>query len=108
MSTNRPAGLSRRQLLQGMGAGAASVALSCASFGSKETSPQAVDVVVIGAGAAGTRAARELMNAGKSVVLIEANDRIQDDDHAGRKYRLLARRKERAFPGRHAHTEAHW
>jgi len=35
-----------------------------------------VDVVVIGAGAAGTMAATNLVKAGKSVVLIEANDRI--------------------------------
>src|SRR6185436_10190537 len=35
-----------------------------------------VDVVVIGAGAAGTMTATNLVKAGKSVVLIEANDRI--------------------------------
>ncbi|BCW43218.1 NAD(P)/FAD-dependent oxidoreductase [Arthrobacter sp. StoSoilB5] len=40
------------------------------------TTPEAADVVIIGAGFAGLTAARELRQAGKSVIVLEARDRI--------------------------------
>ncbi|MFG2333405.1 flavin monoamine oxidase family protein [Streptomyces sp. NPDC048604] len=43
---------------------------------SKSYTPQEADVVVIGAGVSGLTAARRLAQAGQSVVVIEANDRV--------------------------------
>ncbi|HVJ25412.1 MAG TPA: FAD-dependent oxidoreductase, partial [Burkholderiales bacterium] len=39
-------------------------------------SPVQVDVLVVGAGAAGLAAAAELTRAGRSVLIVEARDRI--------------------------------
>ena len=69
--------ITRRQALGVITAGGvASAALGVAAQESTNTAPRSVDVVVIGAGAAGTNAARLLMDAGKDVVLLEANDRV--------------------------------
>ncbi len=67
--------MSRRQLLKTASLGAAVAAMSTAPRAAADE-PTLVDVVVVGAGTAGSMAARELVNAGKSVALIEANDRI--------------------------------
>lgn len=40
------------------------------------TTPEGADIVIIGAGFAGLTAARELRQAGKSVIVLEARDRI--------------------------------
>jgi monoamine oxidase len=64
--------LSRRQLLQGFGAGAALAGVG--SFA--RAASAAPEVLVIGAGAAGLVAAKELMAKGVSVLVLEARDRI--------------------------------
>jgi monoamine oxidase len=68
--------ITRRALLQGgVAAIAGGVVFSHLEVTRAEENLM-VDVVVIGAGAAGTMAAYNLMQAGKTVVLVEANDRI--------------------------------
>lgn len=59
----------RRQVVMGMGAMAA-------AFGAAQARAADVDVVVIGAGAAGIAAAHSLRAAGRSVVVLEARNRI--------------------------------
>lgn len=64
--------LNRRKLLQGLGAGAL-----LAGFGPRgQAATTAPDAIVIGAGAAGLVAAKELMAKGISVLVLEARDRI--------------------------------
>ncbi len=68
--------LTRRTLLKGLAvASAGGLAFSRLEVVRAEDARR-VDVVVIGAGAAGTMTATNLVKAGKSVVLLEANDRI--------------------------------
>ena len=70
-------GISRRGLLGGAAAGAAAAALpSAASAATRKTTRKKADVVVIGAGFAGIAAARDVAKAGKSVLLVEARDRV--------------------------------
>jgi monoamine oxidase len=64
---------SRRDLLAGIGATAAMPLLPRVSFA--QSLPTNPDVVIIGAGSAGLSAARALMAAGKSVVVLEAMNR---------------------------------
>ncbi len=54
----------------------AGITASSAAIGTARAFPTAPDVVVIGAGAAGIAAARALIAAGRSVIVIEAADRI--------------------------------
>ncbi len=61
--------LSRRHVVGGL------MTLPCAPVLAK-TLPSNPDVVIIGAGAAGLSAARALLDAGKSVVVLESADRI--------------------------------
>jgi monoamine oxidase len=64
--------MNRRQLLQGLGAGAL-----VGAFGAPlSAAPAAPDVLIIGAGAAGLTAARELAAHGVTVLVLEARDRI--------------------------------
>ncbi len=71
MKSLRGAALSRRSVLSGMLATAALPA-----WAQTQTIPTNPDVVVIGAGSAGLSAARTLIAEGKSVVIVEAADRI--------------------------------
>ncbi|EGD41535.1 amine oxidase [Nocardioidaceae bacterium Broad-1] len=75
--------LSRRGLLGGIAAtgawtatGALPGAASAASKGRAGELPSAVDVVVVGAGISGLVAAREVAARGRSVVVLEARDRV--------------------------------
>lgn len=65
--------LNRRQVLQGMGAGALAAAVAAPL---RAAAPATPDVLVIGAGCAGLTAAKELAAKGASVLVLEARDRI--------------------------------
>jgi monoamine oxidase len=65
--------LTRRRLLSTAAAGAAAMALPHAAEASSSFS---ADVVVVGAGFSGLAAARMIAKAGKSVIVLEARDRV--------------------------------
>jgi len=67
---------SRRDVLAGLGAASALALLPRASFSQSASFPSNVDVAIVGAGSAGLSAARSLIAAGKSVVVIEAMNRV--------------------------------
>ncbi|MCW3014911.1 MAG: monoamine oxidase [Solirubrobacterales bacterium] len=77
-----PLALSRRRLLAAGAATGAGVLLGGIDASAKPATatstrkPKRVDVVVVGAGLAGLTAARELVKAGTSVVLLEASSRV--------------------------------
>ena len=66
--------LSRRTFLKGSAAAAAAPAVAGRAAAGKI--PKHVDVAIVGAGFAGLAAARDLVAAGASVVVLEANDRV--------------------------------
>ncbi|AZP18566.1 flavin monoamine oxidase family protein [Streptomyces aquilus] len=72
MATERQ--LSRRSLLGAAGAGA--VGLTAATAGTAAAVTRTADVCVVGAGLAGLTAARDLVAAGRTVVVLEARDRV--------------------------------
>ena len=74
-------GISRRGLIGGAVAGGAVLAFGglrqpATAASSSGSLPTNVDVVVVGAGISGLMAARNLVKAGKDVLVVEANDRV--------------------------------
>lgn len=75
MTAGRPRGADRRRLLGGL-AGLAGVGLAATAYVRPASAAADYDVAVIGAGMAGLAAARRLRELGRSVVVLEARDRI--------------------------------
>src|SRR5690348_1911706 len=75
-----PGGVTRRRLIGAAAATAAATALPTRAQAAKPTATDATtspaDVVVVGAGLAGLTAARDLVAAGRSVVVLESRDRV--------------------------------
>jgi monoamine oxidase len=69
-------GITRRRLIGSAAAGAAGTGLAAASGAEARKRRRHVDVVVVGAGLAGLTAARQLVRARKSVLVLEARDRV--------------------------------
>src|SRR2546428_120996 len=65
-------GMTRRGLIGAAAAGAAVAALPRSSH----AATRSADVIVVGAGLAGLTAAREIVRAGRSVIVLEARDRV--------------------------------
>ncbi len=70
------AGVSRRGVLGGALAGAAGYAATRVPRAAARKPRRRADVIVVGAGLAGLSAAREIRKAGRSVVVLEARDRV--------------------------------
>jgi monoamine oxidase len=70
-------GVTRRGLIGSAAAGTAiTVIPSAAGAAPKQSSVRSADVVVVGAGMAGLTAAREIVRGGRSVLVLEARDRV--------------------------------
>lgn len=82
MTEARQARWSRRGLLAASGALAGGLAIERPRPAHAVGQTKSVDAVVIGAGISGLVAARRLVAAGKSVVVLEANDRVGGRTHS--------------------------
>src|SRR5437867_14423 len=70
-------GITRRRLIGTAAAGAAVATLPASARGAtSSSSARSADVIVVGAGLAGLTAAREIVKAGRSVMVLEARDRV--------------------------------
>lgn len=69
-------GVSRRGVLAFGGTAAAGLALGAAGRAEAVPTSTSADVVVVGGGISGLTAARRLVQAGRSVIVLEANDRV--------------------------------
>jgi monoamine oxidase len=75
-SSSSSGGITRRRLIGTAAVGATAAALPATGRAATSGSSRSADVIVVGAGLAGLTAAREIVKAGRSVVVLEARNRV--------------------------------